>query len=93
MEQTAIADAACLLLPSLTRIVQSLETDGLLSRQADNTDKLQSINDDLKRYGRANLPVNLVVPADPSAPIIVMPEVFGPDEALQALEEASALSQ
>ena len=75
------------------KVLDRLEALNVLLIQADNTDKLQSINDDLKRYGRANLPVNLVVPADPSAPIIVMPEVFGPEEALQALEEASALSQ
>lgn len=58
--------------------------------KADNTKRLQSINDDLKRYNRANLPVNIIAPADPKAPVIVMPEVFGPEEALQALEEAVA---
>ncbi|MDA7508136.1 hypothetical protein N8504_07160, partial [Akkermansiaceae bacterium] len=55
------------------KVLDRLEALNVLLIQADNTDKLQSINDDLKRYGRANLPVNLVVPADPSAPIIVMP--------------------
>lgn len=58
------------------KVLDRLEALNVLLIQADNTDKLQSINDDLKRYGRANLPVNLVVPADPSAPIIVMPEVL-----------------
>jgi thiol:disulfide interchange protein len=70
-----------------------LEELDVLLIKADNTDKLQSINDDLKRFGRANLPVNLVVPADPDAPIIVMPEVFGPDDALQALKEAEYLGK
>jgi thiol:disulfide interchange protein len=58
------------------KVLDRLEALNVLLIQADNTDKLQSINDDLKRYGRANLPVNLVVPADPSAPIIVMPGSF-----------------
>lgn len=39
MEQTAIARAACLLLPSLTRIVQTLEADGLLTRQPHPADR------------------------------------------------------
>ncbi|MDA7865291.1 hypothetical protein N9062_04275 [Akkermansiaceae bacterium] len=75
------------------KVLDRLEELDVLLIKADNTDKLQSINDDLKRYGRANLPVNLVVPADPDAPIIVMPEVFGPDDALQALKEAEALGK
>lgn len=58
--------------------------------KADNTNRLQTINDDLKRYNRANLPVNIVAPANPDAPVIIMPEFFGPEEALQALEEAVA---
>ena len=75
------------------KVLDRLEELDVLLIKADNTDKLQSINDDLKRYGRANLPVNLVVPADPDAPIIVMPEVFGPDDALQALKEAEYLGK
>ena len=43
------------------KVLDRLEALNVLLIQADNTDKLQSINDDLKRYGRANLPVNLVV--------------------------------
>ena len=75
------------------KVLDRLEELDVLLIKADNTDKLQSINDDLKRYCRANLPVNLVVPADPDAPIIVMPEVFGPDDALQALKEAEYLGK
>ncbi len=75
------------------KVLDRLEELDVLLIKADNTDKLQSINDDLKRFGRANLPVNLVVPADPDAPIIVMPEVFGPDDALQALKEAEYLGK
>lgn len=43
LEQTAIAEAACLLLPSLTRIVQSLEADGFLTRQPDSSDRRKTI--------------------------------------------------
>lgn len=75
------------------KVLDKLEELDVLLIKADNTKRLQSINDDLKRYDRANLPVNLVAPADPNAPVIVMPEVFGPDEALKALEQAAAASK
>jgi len=37
-QQTSIAKAACLLLPSLTRIINAMEKDGLLTRQPDQKD-------------------------------------------------------
>ncbi len=43
LEQTAIAEAACLLLPSLTRILRNMEEEGLLSRRADLIDRRKSI--------------------------------------------------
>jgi homoprotocatechuate degradation regulator HpaR len=43
MEQTALAHAACLLLPSLTRMLRSMEAEGLLTRSADSEDKRKSI--------------------------------------------------
>ena len=43
MGDTAIAEASCLLLPSLTRILRTMENDGLVTRQEDNTDRRRSI--------------------------------------------------
>jgi homoprotocatechuate degradation regulator HpaR len=43
MEQTALAERACLLLPSLTRMLRSLESEGLLTRAADEKDGRKSI--------------------------------------------------
>lgn len=43
MEQTAIAQAACLLLPSLTRILRTMEEEGLLSRAPDLHDRRKTI--------------------------------------------------
>lgn len=43
LEQTAISQAACLLLPSLTRILRNLEADGLIARQEDSKDRRKSI--------------------------------------------------
>ncbi|PTW56573.1 MarR family transcriptional regulator [Breoghania corrubedonensis] len=52
VEQTAIADAACLLLPSLTRILSAMEKDGYLVRRTDDTDRRKSIVE-LTEAGRA----------------------------------------
>lgn len=43
MEPTRIADQACLLLPSLTRILQKLEQKNLIRRRPDATDRRRQI--------------------------------------------------
>ena len=43
MEQTRIASEACLLLPSLTRILKSLEADNLVERSADAEDRRRTL--------------------------------------------------
>ena len=43
LEQTNIAKQACLLLPSLTRILRSMEEDGYISRVPGQTDKRKSV--------------------------------------------------
>ncbi len=43
MEQTAIAQAACLQLPSLTRILRSMESDGLVDRKTDKVDRRRTL--------------------------------------------------
>jgi homoprotocatechuate degradation regulator HpaR len=43
MEQTAISGAACLLLPSLTRMLRAMEDEGLLVRETDTADRRKSI--------------------------------------------------
>ena len=43
LEPTRIAEESCLLLPSLTRILQKLEDRGLIARQRDETDKRKQI--------------------------------------------------
>ena len=52
VEQTAIAEAACLLLPSLTRILFAMEKDGYLVRRTDDNDRRKSIVE-LTDAGRA----------------------------------------
>ena len=43
MEPTRIADQACLLLPSLTRILQKLEEKGMIQRDPDTSDRRKQI--------------------------------------------------
>lgn len=43
MEQTTLARATCLLLPSLTRILKAMESEGLAERRADVSDGRKSI--------------------------------------------------
>jgi homoprotocatechuate degradation regulator HpaR len=43
VEQTAIAQMACLLLPSLTRLLHALENDGLIERAPGTADRRKSI--------------------------------------------------
>ena len=57
--------------------------------QADATSPRPDIDLDLSRFNRDNLPVNIIVPEDPSQPLIMMPEVIGPKDALKALRIAS----
>lgn len=72
-------------------VLQKLKDLNVMLIKADNTERKQEINDDLKRYGRANLPVNIIAPADPDAPVILMPEIFNASDALKALEQAQEL--
>ena len=51
----------------------------------DNEDEILKL--DLKRAERSSIPVNLIYPADyPARPAILLEELFGPNQALQALE-------
>ncbi|MDN3722560.1 homoprotocatechuate degradation operon regulator HpaR [Roseibium salinum] len=43
IEQTAIAQGACLQLPSLTRILRSMEADGFISRRNDEADRRRTL--------------------------------------------------
>lgn len=43
LDPTRIAEQACLLLPSLTRILQKLDEKGLILREADETDRRKQV--------------------------------------------------
>ena len=55
----------------------------------DYTREDDAITAELKRFGRAGVPLVLVYPADPKSNPIVLPEVLTPGIVLQALEKAA----
>jgi len=57
--------------------------------KADSTSPNPAVDLDLTRFGRENIPVNIIVPADPNQPLIMMPELIGPSDAIKALKLAA----
>jgi len=75
LEPTRIAEQACLLLPSLTRILQKLEDNGYLTRQPDKTDGRKQVIT-ITANGEALIDANL------EASVAVLEQVrtrMGPD--------------
>ena len=56
---------------------------------ADNTDGDPIIKRDMDRADRKSLPTNLIYPADPSRPAIMLPEYLTPDIVIKAIESAA----
>lgn len=57
--------------------------------KADLTDRSPAIQNELERYGRTYLPTTVVAPGDPDAPAILLPELVGPEDVIEALEQAA----
>jgi thiol:disulfide interchange protein DsbD len=73
----------------VTEVRQRLKELNVLTLRADNTNPNPRISAELKRYGRAGVPLVLLFPAEPTAPPIVLPEVLTPAIVLDALKRAS----
>lgn len=90
LEQSAIAESACLLLPSLTRILRNMEEEGLLTRHPDALDRRKSIVT-LTDPGRALIAAH----AAQIGALVIRPEQkFGPqklNELLNLLEDLRRL--
>lgn len=82
MEHTAIAHAASLLLPSLTRLSQSMVEDGLLTRATDPNDKRKAIIG-ITEKGRALIHEHL---AESEAIFARMTTQFGAERMEQLLD-------
>ena len=89
MEQTALAHKACLLLPSLTRMLQALEGEGLLTRAPDPGDRRKSIVS-ITEAGRQVLRDHA---ADSAAIFDALEARFGADKLEQLLDLLEELTQ
>ena len=70
--------------------VESILTKyNVLVVSADNTDGDPIIKKDMDRADRKSLPTNLIYPADPSRPAIMLPEYLTPDIVIKAIESAA----
>jgi thiol:disulfide interchange protein DsbD len=56
--------------------------------RGDHTRASPAITEELKRFGRAGLPLVLVYPRNPNLEPIVLPEVLTPALVLEALDQA-----
>ncbi|KIC40579.1 MarR family transcriptional regulator [Ruegeria sp. ANG-R] len=64
VEQSTIANEACLLLPSLTRILRTMEADGQVTRRQDSRDKRRTmvmITDAGREILKVNLATSLAI--------------------------------
>lgn len=64
-----------------------------IALRADYTDRDPRITEELKRYGRAGVPMVLVFPVDPTRPPLVLPELLTPGIVLEALDRAAEAGQ
>lgn len=82
MEQTVLARAACLLLPSLTRMLRAMEDERLITRSEDSGDRRKSIVA-ITQEGRALLQSHA---ADSARIIAQIEERFEGDQLEQLLD-------
>ena len=65
-----------------------MAANGVMPLKADWTNRNQVITQWLQRYGKAGVPFYLVIPADPGAEPIALPEVITPNTVIDALKQA-----
>jgi thiol:disulfide interchange protein DsbD len=68
---------------------QKLRETGTVAFLADYTHFDPAIGEELKRFGRAGVPLVVIYPADPSRDPLVLPEALTPGMVLEALEQAA----
>lgn len=68
-----------------------IEELGIRLVKVDMTGNEQLYKTDLARAERNNIPVNLIYPTDyPNKPAILLEEIFGPSQALEALDQIAS---
>ncbi len=77
------------------KVLKRLKELNVLLVKADkgNLDVQDAINADLLRYGRKTIPTNIIGPSNPDVPAIILPEYLNAERALEALNQAEAMSK
>lgn len=58
--------------------------------RADLTQQNPSMQKDLEEFDRGSVPVNVIGSANSREDAIILPEIFGPGEVVEALDQAAA---
>jgi len=74
----------------ITSVKEKLAAIGAISFLGDYTYEDAAIAVELKKYGRAGVPLVVIFPADPKAEPIVLPEILTPGIVLEALDKAAS---
>lgn len=74
----------------IDEVRRKLEELNVVALKGDYTRRDPRITAELRRFGRAGVPLVLVYPADPSRPPEVLPTLLTPSAVLQALDRAAA---
>ncbi len=90
VDQSTIANEACLLLPSLTRILRTMEADGQITRRQDSDDKRRTMVK-ITEAGRAILRENLATSLAISSNIEAQMGKEKLDQLLDLLEDLQAI--
>ncbi len=73
----------------IPKVADRLRQMNAVALRADNTDPNEAIAAELKRFGRAGVPLVLVYPVDPAKPPLVLPTLLTEGLVLQALHAAA----
>lgn len=84
---TCLANETAVLNTAKTR--EFFKANNVELLRADWTDKNPQIAKELEKFGRAGVPLNLVYPANPDRPPIVLPSILTFDAVKNAVKEAS----
>lgn len=74
-------------------VLDEFEKHRVVLIRADLTKRDPKIVKEMKKLGLTNVPANLIGTPNLKAAVIRVPEVFGPDDAMKALEQAVAESK
>jgi len=71
-------------------VQNAIKEFNILVVKADHTNGDPIVKKDLERANRKSLPTNLIYPADPTKPAIMLPEYLTPEIVVKAIKQAAS---